>query len=1151
LVSSRTRFLALAAVVVVLAGAALFIWRAPTLPAPGSETYEQTTRAFYHGLAALEVGLLDDARQQFTSATMLVPREPASWANLGLAQMRLGELDAAAEPIERALALAPDNGDLVLLAARMDTARGRLDEGIARLRRAVTLDTRGLRTRFALAEELSRLGSAEADKEAQTLLDELAKRAPANLAIHLERARLAAKLKDAQRLRESVEAIGRDAASWPAQARAQLEVVQKIAAENNFDEAPRATTILRNVLAPVPAFSESLTAVRTPAELIAEPFDRFLVLASPPATPSVPDASLTFAVEAIGAASGEVSAVALAFPLNVEGATALVSADADSVQRIDGSPGMWPLPLRRVPENAPPVRDSIAPLDWNHDFRTDIALCGPGGVFLLLQNEDGTFTDVTARASTGAFPTYDCAGAWPADIEMDGDVDLVVGVREGAPIVLRNNGNGTWQVQQPFAATFSARAFAWADLDRDADPDAVFVDASGGLHVYVNSQAGAFARVGDVAGPGNVAAVAVGDLDADGAIDVVTIDSMGVVRVTSRPGEAWTTLEIARWDGVRDASPGSYRLVAADLDNNGALDLIASGRGNTRMWLADGSHQLQPLAAVASGDVFSAVDLNDDGMLDLVGVSRGRPTRWLGKGTKGYHWKVIRPRAQQNAGDQRINSFGVGGDIQVRSGLLVQTQVLTGGPLHFGLGTHTTIDVARIVWPNGVAQAEFRGGVDDAIVAEQRLKGSCPWVFAWDGSRMSFVTDFLWRSPLGLRINAQDTAGVTQTEDWVRIAGEQLAARGGVYDVRITAELWETHFFDHVSLLVVDHPADSEVFVDERFSPAHPPSLALNVMGAVTPVARAWDDSGNDVTDLVTRRDGRYLASFERGAYQGIAKEHFVELEVGRGRLKPDTTLIASGWIYPTDSSINVAIGQGGHVAPSGLALEARVAGQWIVVNPDLGFPAGKNKTMLVDLARVPAGADRLRLRTNLEIYWDQIAVAERSQAAAKTTRLQPANAELAFRGYSTTRSPRGDAPETPIYDRLSNTAQRWRDLVGYYTRFGNVNALLAGVDDRYVIMNAGDELRLQFQEQAPPAAGWRRDFVLIGDGWEKDGDYNTGYSQTVLPLPSHGRPDYGAGAPSLTLNEDPVYQRHRDDWEQYHTRYVSPSAFIRGLRRH
>jgi hypothetical protein len=142
---------------------------------------------------------------------------------------------------------------------------------------------------------------------------------------------------------------------------------------------------------------------------------------------------------------------------------------------------------------------------------------------------------------------------------------------------------------------------------------------------------------------------------------------------------------------------------------------------------------------------------------------------------------------------------------------------------------------------------------------------------------MQFVTDFLWRSPLGLRINAQDTAGVTQTEDWVKIRGDQLAAKDGYYDVRITAELWETHFFDHVSLMVVDRPIDVEVFVDERFSAARPPALAVQAVRGLRSVARARDHEGRDVTDLVARRDGRYLAAFERGQYQGLAREHFVE----------------------------------------------------------------------------------------------------------------------------------------------------------------------------------------------------------------------------------------------------------------------------------
>ena len=188
-----------------------------------------------------------------------------------------------------------------------------------------------------------------------------------------------------------------------------------------------------------------------------------------------------------------------------------------------------------------------------------------------------------------------------------------------------------------------------------------------------------------------------------------------------------------------------------------------------------------------------------------------------------------------------------------------------------------------------------------------------------------------------------------------------------------------------------------------------------------------------------------------------------------------------------------------------------------MVVAPDLGFPAGKNKTILIDLSTRSgdraARARRLRLRTNLEVYWDWLAVADAVESPALvTTRLQPARAELRYRGFSQTTHERRDLPETPLYDAIANVGQRWRDLIGYYTRFGDVVELLDRVDDRYVIMNAGDELQLSFAVPPPPAAGWRRDFVLIGDGWEKDGDYNTSFSQTVQPLPSHDRPDYGRG---------------------------------------
>jgi hypothetical protein len=593
----------------------------------------------------------------------------------------------------------------------------------------------------------------------------------------------------------------------------------------------------------------------------------------------------------------------------------------------------------------------------------------------------------------------------------------------------------------------------------------------------------------------------------------------------------------------------------ADLDNNGALDLVTSAGSSSAVWLAGEDFTLAPLEAnaLASARVAAAVDVTGDGLLDLVGLEGGRAVRLTAQGSRGYHWQVVRPRAQMAAGDQRINSFGLGGDVEVRAGLLVQKQVIAGPVVHAGLGDRTRIDVTRLVWPNGVPQAEFDPAVDQPIVAHQRLKGSCPWIFADDGTGLRFVTDFLWRSPLGLRINAQDTAGISQTEDWVKIRGDQLAARDGRYDVRITAELWETHYIDHVALLVVDRPEDVAVFVDERFA-REAPALRVHAMRGLRPVAGAWDHHGRDVRDLVAQQDGRYLSAFARGPYQGVAEEHFVELALG-APARAGATIVAHGWVYPTDSSINVAIGQGRRVRPRGLSLEARdPAGRWVVVTPDLGFPAGKSKTVLIELDALRraglASATRLRLRTNLEVYWDAIALADAAAGSElRTTRLLPGRAELGYRGFSVTRQDRRDLPEIPVYDQVANITPRWRDLAGYYTRFGDVRPLVEAVEDRYVIMNAGDELRLSFPAPPPPGPGWTRDFVLIGDGWNKDGDFNTGYSKTVLPLPEHGRPDYRAASPEPVLEHDPVYQRYPNDWQEYHTRYVTAQPFVQGLR--
>ncbi len=802
---------------------------------------------------------------------------------------------------------------------------------------------------------------------------------------------------------------------------------------------------------------------------------------------------------------------------------------------------------------ATPLPDGVAAADVNYDFRTDLAIAGPGGFCLLRQNDGGGFSDVTPLTKLpAALLRAPAHGVWPADIDTDGDLDLVLAPRDAPPVVLRNNGDNTFTPRDLFAAAGRARGFVWADLDGEGVPDAAFVDQAGVVRVFINLRAGAFRNETVPASYGQAVALAAGDATSDAIFDLIVLARDGTIaRMSRHPHDGtWQAAAIARVD-LPGSSPGTARLLTADLDNNGASDLIVSGPATTRVLLAAPGADFVALPAPLGLGVQAVGDLDGDGRLEMVGLAPdGQPARATGRSTKTYRSQTFRLRAATATGDQRINSFGIGGEIEVRSGLHVQKQLITSPVVHVGLGEAAGAEVVRITWPNGVLQAEFDTKANQTVKASQRLKGSCPWLFAWNGREMSFVTDLIWRSPLGLRINAQATADILMTEDWIKLGGDQLAPRDGAYDLRITAELWETHFFDLASLLAVDHPAGTEVFVDERFAvPA--PKLQVVPTGPVQPFTSVRDDAGRDVSPLAVSTDSRFIDFAGRGAYQGITRAHFVEMELPDAAPRTGPLwLVARGWIHPTDSSVNVAIAQGAHAAPEGLSLEvADGAGRFRPVRKGLGFPAGKDKTILIDLAGVfpRTGPRRLRLATNLEIFWDRLGWAiGRPDVVLQPRRLDLLTADLADRGYSPIDQPSPSVPERPRY-AIEGTGQRWRDLEGYYTRFGDVRDLLRNIDDRYVIMNAGDELRLRFREVPPPAAGFVRDFVVIGDGWVKDGDYNTGFSRTVLPLPTHRTGRYDR-APRQ-LEDDPVYREHPEDFAEYHTRYVTTDGAREALR--
>jgi Tfp pilus assembly protein PilF len=1128
------------------------------LPATNSKVYAEFVSEFYTGLAGLQVG--DDVRAEdkLSRATQLVPGEPSAWVNWGVLALRQRSFDAASERLRRAHELAPKDDRIDYLLGILESARGNLAAALADLREAVQQNPRNLRAIYRLATEVERQGDANSDAEVQALMQQILKVQPDNMAALVDLCRVSAKRGDMETLRSAMARLEGHSQDWSPEVKQQFAELRIAAALPEHRAAATRSTFLRNVLMREPAFRANLAEIAAQPGEEAEPMTRFLRLQNPPSQPAPMDVAMSFMNEPVQLDSAQKWSWMGAILLNGSDLPVVAVANSRHVHLANGAD----LPFPGGTSGQGPSPEGVLAFDFNYDFKTDLLFAGDGGIRLFRQEKPDSFTDVTAamklpKAITDAAYT----GAWAIDVEADGDLDVVLGTRSGEPTVLRNNGDETFTPIYPFAGVSGIRQFAWADLNDDGNPDAAMIDDSGQLRVFLNQRAGKFAESKLPETLPSIRAIAVGDTNPGGFLRLLALGEDGkIVELSYQEANGkWTEREIAR---LSKPPSGEVRLRAADIDNNGAIDFVlmpvtvSTGRTmGTTIWLQDEAgtfHSMDKPHGLAA--VFDAVDLQGNGRLDLVGLgSDGTAMIASNHGTKDYHWQTIRPRAHQATGDQRINPFGIGGEIEIRSGLLLQKQSMTGPSLHFGLGTQKGVDVARIVWPNGSVRAEFALKADQQIVTEQRLKGSCPFLFAWNGSRMAFVKDSVpWGSAIGLRINALGTADIAATEEWYKIGRDELKERDGFYDLRVTGELWETYFYDSLALMTVDHPAGTEVFTDERYD-VPSVKLAVTAVGEPQPIARAVDDNGNDVTDILRTFDGRYLDNFGRGQYQGVTRDHYVEIDLGEH--VPEHVplwLIAKGWLHPSDSTVNVAMSQGRHELPHWLSMEAMDGhGGWRVVRPNLGFPAGRKKICLIDLSDVfqPGAPHRLRLRTNLEIYWDSIEWAQGlPMTQLKINRLAPAVADLRYRGFSVIHQANSSSPEIPDYDHLASTSQVWRDLSGFYTQFGDVRELLANADDRFVIMNAGDEMSLRFAAPAAPPPGWVRDYVLAGDGWIKDGDYNSAYSQNVLPYPHHARRNYDA--PPTSLEDDWMYLHHTQDWLTYQTRYVSSKGFRDALSR-
>jgi hypothetical protein len=365
------------------------------------------------------------------------------------------------------------------------------------------------------------------------------------------------------------------------------------------------------------------------------------------------------------------------------------------------------------------------------------------------------------------------------------------------------------------------------------------------------------------------------------------------------------------------------------------------------------------------------------------------------------------------------------------------------------------------------------------------------------------------------------------------VTGAQLAPVNGKLSLRYMEPMEEVNYIDQLRLVAVDHPENVEVNPDERFldDPPFASGRVVASAGARLPVG-AWDGEGHDVLDQLSRRDHQFASGFTPLPYDGFANLHFLTLDLGPLDAQSQLRLLMTGYVNYFSATSLYAAWQAG-IKPISPYVEAQMPdGHWQRIADDVGFPAGLERTIVVDLTgKLPAGARKIRLSTNLDIYWDQVLVDQSTNAEAKTAELPLASASLHFRGYP--RQTEGASPGDLDYDydRVSLTGP-FQHQRGNYTRMGDVTALVKGIDDRFAIFGSGEEIAAEFDTANLPAlpTHWKRDYFFYANGFVKDMDWWDASPFTVAQLPFHAMSTYPYPA-SETFPDDTDALDYQLNW--------------------
>ena len=818
------------------------------------------------------------------------------------------------------------------------------------------------------------------------------------------------------------------------------------------------------------------------------------------------------------------------------------------------------LPTTAIPGSQPTLQSNLVDTD------VDLIAFGEDGIRLYRNDLDA----VTGQRSLTAMPQSDAFSALLGirtavviDFDHDSDLDLVVSSSSGVSF-WSNRGDWTFADFTPFStlppSSTKIDSILALDLDRNVLNDFLLgsdeleepIMLSNNLHGRYQIRDLSWKR--ELSNVGR--AMEVIDANADACWDFVACGRNGTKLATMK--------SVGRHGWVSDhvstlSTKPMIGLSVVDVDNDGYADCIAWGSAGMELFRggSDGKMILDALAFSIRESISQAValDVDRDGDEDLVCLNANGSLQFLDNqgGNANQQLEVV-IRADEDGKQrprERCNMHGVGSLIELKSSGTYQPRIVRGTRTKFGIGKQTGADVMRILWTNGIPNNVLNVKNSSTVFDQQNLGGSCPYLYAWNGERFEFCTDCLWAAPIGLQF-AQGVSAPTREWEYLKIDGQLIRPREGRYILQATEELWEAAYFDSVQLMAVDHPKEIEIFTNEKVGPPDLAEFRVHTVENRRMARLVTDQRGQDVTELVSKRDQRFTKSWSEGFNQGLVEDHWLEIDMNEASEQSDKlTLFLTGWVFPTCTSLNLAMTENPmrpKLKPPAIQVPDE-QGNWVEVIPYAGFPGGKTKTIAIDLSgRFVSNDHRVRIVTNMELCWDEVFWTRNEgndTSKYRLTNLKLLGADLHFRGFSELVPQAGNAPKRFEYGNVT-TESIWPPMSGNFTRFGDVKELIDEADDLQVVMGAGDELTLEFSTETPPIPeGWVRDFIVYNVGWDKDADLNTIHGQSVEPLPFRSMKRYPY-EPDETF---PSTWKHIDFLEQFQTRRQNLGLFWDQIR--